>query len=175
VLVRERADLAIHFVAARDGQAAALSEAVSASIGLGLPDPSRRCELGELSAVSIGPEQWLLLMPLRRAGDMGQALRTACAGLATLVEVGDGRGVIEVSGPRARDALAKGIPVDLHPRAFGPGRTASTMAGLIDMTLSQIDDAPTFQIILFRSLAGSFWHWLDGAAAEFGLAATPSA
>ena len=30
------------------------------------------------------------------------------------------------------------------------------------VTLWQVDDAPTYDIAVFRSLAGSFWKWLDG-------------
>jgi len=35
--------------------------------------------------------------------------------------------------------------------------------------LWQIDDSPTYDIAVPRSLAASFWHWLAESAAEFGL------
>ncbi len=31
------------------------------------------------------------------------------------------------------------------------------------------DGTPVFEIVVFRSLAGSFWHALSESAAEFGL------
>ena len=36
----------------------------------------------------------------------------------------DSRLVLRLSGPRVRDVLAKGVPVDLHPKAFKPGDVA---------------------------------------------------
>ena len=71
-----------------------------------------------------------------------------------------------------RDALAKLIPIDVHPRAFEVGDVASTVASHIGVTLwrvaDQPDAAPVFEIIMFRSLARSFWHALTEAAAEYG-------
>jgi methylglutamate dehydrogenase subunit D len=31
--------------------------------------------------------------------------------------------VLRITSPRVRDALAKGVAIDLHPRAFRPGDT----------------------------------------------------
>lgn len=56
-----------------------------------------------------------------RARDLGQRLR----GLASIFDQSGGRTVLRLSGPRARDVLAKGLPIDLHSRAFGPGSAAT--------------------------------------------------
>jgi sarcosine oxidase subunit gamma len=37
------------------------------------------------------------------------------------------------------------------------------------MQLWQLDDAPTYELAVARSLALSLWHWLEASAAEFGL------
>jgi sarcosine oxidase subunit gamma len=68
-----------------------------------------------------------------------------------------------------RDALAKGFPIDLHPRAFRTGFTAVTSAAHIGAQLWQIDDAPTYEIAVARGFALSFWHWLEASAAEYGI------
>ncbi len=34
--------------------------------------------------------------------------------------------------------------------------------------LWQVDEAPTYEIAVPASFAGSFWHWLSDAAAEYG-------
>jgi sarcosine oxidase gamma subunit len=53
---------------------------------------------------------------------------------------------------------------------------ASTVASHIGITLWRLDDAadatPVFEVAVFRSLAGSFWHALAQSAAEFGLSVT---
>ena len=74
-----------------------------------------------------------------------------------------------MSGARARDALAKGIPVDLHPGAFGPGDAAITTVAYIGVALWQVDDAPTYEFIVPRSYFIAFHEWLIAAAAEFGV------
>ena len=80
----------------------------------------------------------------------------------------DGRALMRLSGSRVRDLLAKGCPIDLHPRAFKGGDVALTTISHIGVHLWQVDDAPTYDLALMRSMAESFWSWLDASAAEFG-------
>ncbi len=67
-----------------------------------------------------------------------------------------------------RDVLAKGVPVDLHSRAFKAGDVATTVVAYIGVQVDMLDDAPTYQVTAPRSMAGSFWSWLSASAAEFG-------
>jgi sarcosine oxidase subunit gamma len=39
----------------------------------------------------------------------------------------------------------------------------------IPVHLWQIDDRPTYEFAVARSLAQSFWRWLEASAAEYGL------
>jgi sarcosine oxidase subunit gamma len=32
----------------------------------------------------------------------------------------------------------------------------------------QVDDAPSYDLAIFRSVSASFWRWLTASAAEFG-------
>jgi sarcosine oxidase subunit gamma len=98
-----------------------------------------------------------------------EALLQPLAGLASLVEVSHGRALYALTGARVRDALAKGVPIDLHARAFRPGDAASTLVAHIPVNLWQIDDRPSYEFAIARSLAQSFWQWLTAAAAEYGL------
>jgi sarcosine oxidase subunit gamma len=89
------------------------------------------------------------------------------------VDQTDGRSILRVSGPCVRDVLRKGVTLDLHPREFGVGSTALTLVGGIDVHLWQIDERPTYDIVFYRSMTGSFWNWLVAAAAEYGLDVFP--
>ena len=40
----------------------------------------------------------------------------------------------------------------------------------IGVQLWQLDDAPTYELAVPRSMAKSFWTWFSASAAEFGLA-----
>jgi sarcosine oxidase subunit gamma len=73
-----------------------------------------------------------------------------------------------VSGPRARDVLSKGLPIDLDPRAFPLGSAATSTISLMGVQLWQADDTRSYDIAFFRSLSESFWRWLTASAAEFG-------
>ena len=71
-----------------------------------------------------------------------------------------------------RDVMAKGCRLELHPRAAGAGFCAQTPMAQVGVLLHQVDDAPVYDLLVYSGFARAFWHWLSGAAAEFGLAAT---
>jgi sarcosine oxidase subunit gamma len=102
-------------------------------------------------------------------------LRARLAGLASIADQSDGRVVLRLRGDRVRDVLAKGVPVDLHPRRFKTGDVASTLVAHVGVQIEQLDDQPTFQLMASRSLAGSLWSWLTKSAAEFGYEVVPPA
>jgi heterotetrameric sarcosine oxidase gamma subunit len=174
IVIAERSGLGLATVAARKGQAGALTDAVAGAYGVALPDGSRVAHGREVSFVGYGPGQWLAvsesLANEALARDFGRRLK----GLASISDQSGGRTVLRLSGPRARDVLAKGLPIDLHPRAFGPGSAATSTISLMGVQLWQIDDAPSYDIALFRSLSASFWRWLTASAAEFGYEVTTS-
>ena len=174
VVVAERTGLSVVSVIARRDRAAAVADAVRAGFGLALPDTPLRSAAGPRAALWAGPGQWLVVGEPAEAATLEARLKAALQDLAAVAEIGDGRAVLRLWGPGVREVLAKGIGIDVDPRAFGSGRTALTMASMIDVQLTRIDDAPTFEIMLFRGFAGSFWHWLEESAAPLGLEiATP--
>ena len=72
--------------------------------------------------------------------------------------------------PHARDVLAKGCSLDLHPTVFGPGTAAQTMLGLAGVVLIALDDAGTdYRILVRASFARYLADWLIDAAEEFGV------
>jgi sarcosine oxidase subunit gamma len=110
----------------------------------------------------------------RGGNEFAATLMRDLDGVASVADQSDGYVLIRLSGDRVRDALAKLIPIDVHPRAFAVGDAASTVAALIGVTLWRLADesnAPVFEVVLFRSLARSFWHALAGAGAQYGVAA----
>ena len=169
VTLGEIAGLSLASVIARKGKAEATAMAAKAAFGLDLPTTPRRVESGKIAFLWAGPDQWLAASrEALKAGGFERQLAGLFAGSASLTEQSDGRTVIRIAGPRARDALAKGLPIDLHARAFRPGDTALTMGAHIGLQIWQIDEAPTYEIAVFCGFAGSFWHFLTEAAAEFG-------
>ena len=166
-----REDLTLASFAAAKGKAAAVKAAILKAYGVELPSSPERIQGRDIAFVWYGPDQWLAVAE-RGAGshtgrDIELELKPLLAGLASVVDQSDGRAVVRISGSRARDVLAKGLPVDLHPRAFKANGVAITHASHIGVILWQTDAAPTYEIAMFRSFADSFTHWLLEAAAEY--------
>jgi sarcosine oxidase subunit gamma len=172
VTVSDREGVGLSTILVRKGQAAALAACVKDRFGIELPCTPRRVSNGRIAFIATGPESWLAVgedCPDR----FSSSLRDAVGAHAAVVDQSDGYAVLRVSGPKVRDTLAKGVPIDLHARAFRTGDVAGTVVSHIGVTLWRLDDredgAPVFEIIVFRSLAGSFWDWLAESSAEFGL------
>ena len=122
----------------------------------------------DVSFVGYGPGQWLAVSETLASEAMARDLAERLKGLASMSDQSSGRTVIRVSGPRARDVLAKGLPIDLDPRAFPLGSAATSTISLMGVQLWQADDTRSYDIAVFRSLSESFWRWLAASAAEFG-------
>jgi methylglutamate dehydrogenase subunit D len=141
-------------VLARKGQ----TEALIAKTGIA--DAARGSGANGVAALGIGPGRWLFL---------GQNLEELAplSGLASLSDHSDGYAVFELWGPEVRQALAKGVPVDLHPAIFTDDVAMTVIAHIGAIVWQSAPDH--FSIAVFRSYAGSFWHWLAASAGEFGL------
>ena len=168
VIVAERKGLALATIMARHGREGELARAMRDGFGLEPPERPRRVAAGDLALVGAGPGQWLAVGEGEFADNLEGRLAARLSGLAAVADQSDGRMVLRLAGPRLREALAKGCPVDLHPRAFAPGDAALTAIAYMGVHLWQLDPAPTFEIAVSRSYAESFWRWLTASAAEFG-------
>jgi len=168
VIVHEVSGLGLASVFSRNG---AFGERARAGFSI---EPQRNAYVarGPIAFVGTGPGKWLALS---RTGASGWAntLRQGFGETASVVDQSDGLGVLRVGGANVRQAFEKGFPIDFHPLAFPPGSAAVTLVAHIGVTVWQLNDAPTYEIAVFRSLAGSFMHWLSRSSAEFGLAIEP--
>ncbi len=131
---------------------------------LPVPAPGRVSVNESCTLVWSGHNQWLAI-PARY--DFA-SLVAAFEGVAAASEQGDGRALVEIAGPAARDALAKGLAIDLHPSAFSPGCVAMTALSHLSVQIWQTDDTPTYWLSVPRTVAGHVWEWLLESAAEFG-------
>jgi methylglutamate dehydrogenase subunit D len=168
VVLSERADLALAAVMVRKGANEALAKRVRAVFGLDLPTTPRRAARGSLAFVWAGPGHWLAVTEERDGTSLEKLLRHDLSNLASISDQSDGRAIVRIAGARARDVLAKGVPVDLNPRAFTAGDAAVTTVGHIAVHLWQLDETPAYEFAVLRSYAAAFWRWLMDSAAESG-------
>jgi sarcosine oxidase subunit gamma len=143
------------------------ADAVAQVLGLVLPtDPNTTTTHEDLTALWLGPDEWLLTAPPGTAADLEARLRTAFGDEpAAVTDVSANRVTLLITGPRARDLLAHGCALDLHPRAFGPGRCAQTMLARAQIVLAGEEDG--FRVLVRSSFAGYLTDWLRDAAVEY--------
>ena len=149
----------------------AFCAAVTHAMGLVLPvQPCSSVSNAIHRVVWVGPDDWFVIGPKGQADAIGAQLRTALAGLHHAVtDVSSGYTVLHLSGAPVRDVLAQGCPLDLHPRVFKPGASAGSHFFKASIWLWQIDEAPTYEVLVRRSFMGYFWLMLERSTQECGL------
>ncbi len=154
-----------------DSTDVAFVAAVKKAIGMVLPTDANtvNSKRGGTDILWLGPDEWLVSSPAGSSSTNAAKLaKELSRQRASVTPVSDGRTVIRLSGPHARDVLAKGCPLDFHPKAFGPGQCGQTLLGRTDMLL-HCRKPDAFDIYMARSFAEYAWTWLEDAAREYGL------
>lgn len=134
--------------------------------------PSTVTDSTEASVIWFGPQEWLICSTSRGGEELEAALRAAVAeSSGAAVDVSAQRTTLRLSGAHARDVLAKGSSLDLHPSVFGPGTAAQTMLGQANVVLIPLNDNGTdYRILVRQSFARYLAEWLIDATAEFAVA-----
>lgn len=133
------------------GKAKAVDAALK-PLGLTFPAPNSQSAKGDTRLLWSGREQAFLLGA--PAPDMGEA--------AAVTDQSDGWAILTLSGPLARDTLARLVPLDLRDAAFPVGMTARSGLNHMSLTLTRTAGA-AYEVMVFRSMARTAWHELAGA------------
>lgn len=145
---------AITSVAPFSGQEVAVSAALKARFGNGLPKANRSLSKGGARITWFGPGQMMVV-----GVDPGPL-----AGAATS-DQSDGWAVMRLTGAGAEAVLARLVPVELRIAVFKRGHTARTL--LFHMTASITRVGPdSFEVMVFRSMAGTAVHEISRAMAS---------
>jgi sarcosine oxidase subunit gamma len=168
VVATERVGMTIATVMARRGKLPALAEAVETHFRLELPLGATLTSAEGIAFLGISPDRWLATNANADAAFIPR-LEARLGGLASVVDQTGGLGILRLTGPRLFETLEKGVQIDVSPHAFAPGSVAVTSIAHIGVTLWKLDNAPTFEIAVARSLAASFFHWLEMSASAYGL------
>lgn len=161
---------AVNLRARRDDTAA--RQALETALGTALPQTGKSATAGGETLLALGPDEWLLV---GNDGPSAAGLRQACDGHHVAVtEVGENYCTLVATGPKARRVLAKGCPLDLHPRAFRPGDVAGTVVAKATVILHLLRDeggdrGALFHLLVRRSFADYLFRWLEDAGREDGV------
>ncbi|MFF6808187.1 sarcosine oxidase subunit gamma family protein [Streptomyces sp. NPDC012616] len=148
----------------------AAADAVGLALGLTLPlEPDTVVRAGESTALWLGPDEWLLVGPPGGARELERRIREAAGEEpVSVTDVSAQRTTVLVAGAGARDLLAHGCSLDLHPRAFGSGRCAQTTLGRTQVVLvAREEPSAGFWVLVRSSFAGYLTDWLLDAATEY--------
>jgi sarcosine oxidase subunit gamma len=163
---RRRCDLVQ--LAARKGRVVDLAAALRAAFQFELPPPGNATTANDIAALWLQPNAWMLMAPPTVEGAFAHTVQAACGDAGSVVDQTHGRVSFSIAGRNARRVLQNLCRLDLHPRAFGPGRVATTPMAEITCLLYQRDEIPTFDLILSTSFATHFAGALTHAAAGVG-------
>jgi heterotetrameric sarcosine oxidase gamma subunit len=117
--------------------------------------------------LQVGPQRWLVIDRRDRLESLSASLATGLEGFV-VTDLSQARTVLRIGGGKARDVLAKGCALDLHPGVFPVGScTATSVVGLAAVLVA-VDDAPTYDLHVARTYGQYVWEWICEAAAEYG-------
>jgi sarcosine oxidase subunit gamma len=153
-----------------DTRDAAFMDAVQSVIGCRAPEKANTVARGNgYDMMWLGPDEWLVRSQAAhdatRTAPLQAKLGAAFKGVfASAVDIGSGYTVLEISGTRVREVLARGCPLDLHPKLFGAGQCAQSHYFKASMTLLHTGD-DSFDLVVRRSFADYFVKIMLDAAA----------
>jgi sarcosine oxidase subunit gamma len=98
-----------------------------------------------------------------------QTLRNGLDGaFGSILDISANRTLLEIRGPKARELLAHGVPIDLDARSFGPGSCAQTLLAKAQVIIERHDESG-FHIHVRTSFASYVADWLLDTAADTNL------
>lgn len=147
-----------------DFDAPEFAAAVRDVTGCALPQIRRFNETGDGGLGWMAPDELLLVTDYAAAPQKTFALGATLAGRHHLaVNVSDARAAFRITGPGARELIARGAPVDLTPETFTSGDFRRTRLGQVAAAFwLGADDA--FTLICARSLGAYVFDWLKTSA-----------
>lgn len=137
------------------GDTLELSAALEQAHGVKLPAAGRSTGKGGLRCLWFGRGEVMLI---------GAAPAAELSTHAAVVDQSDAWTVVTISGVGVVDVLARLVPIDLRASTFKRGHTARTQLGHMHASILRTG-AEAFQIMVFRSMAGTLVHDLKQAMA----------
>lgn len=123
----------------------------------GLPGILRGGTYREGTALGLGPDEWLLILP-------ADAPAPVIAGPHALTDIRDRNLGIDIAGPGAAALIQTGCALDFA-RAFPPGKVTRTVYEGVEIVVWRIAE-DRFRVEVWRSFAAYVWDALALAAGD---------
>lgn len=135
--------------------------------GLRLPSTGGVASTADALVLSVRPDRWLVLAAPASAGAAAATWCQRCDGRAAVIDQSSALAAIFLSGPAAREALARGCRLDLSVDAFPPGRAAATVIAQVAATLAVLRGGVL--LLTPSTTARHVREWLETSARAFGV------
>jgi sarcosine oxidase subunit gamma len=166
VTLRERRPASMVQVAGWPSAAGPLTARVREMTDIEPPTAGKTASGDDLTVLWTAPGRWLIVSETR--ADLAETLTAAIdADVGTVSDLGHARCVLRLLGPMAPSVLAKGLPIDLHLRAFAVDGVVQGSIHHMGVLVHRVA-ADAFDLYVFRGFAVSMLEWLIDAAAEYG-------
>jgi len=140
------------------------TDAVRRVIGVALPVAANTARsAGDCTVCWLCPNEWLMMCAPDEEDLLVQTLRDRLRShFASVVQISGGQTIFAFEGDTARELIAKGCPLDLHPRVFSVGQCAQTHLAKAPVLLRPTPGG--IELVVRRSFADYLWRWLERAA-----------
>lgn len=129
----------------------------------GLPVPGRSVGDGRRQLLAITDDTYFLI------DDAGEvAIADVSDAFHVALDASDAWTSLFLTGREATALLAKGCALDFHSSVFPPGACAAAGFAQIRAVIWRPGDDLMYGLMIGRSYALSFWHWLLEAADDYG-------
>jgi sarcosine oxidase subunit gamma len=141
---------------------AAFIESVENALGLALPPVANAVTSSTgLRIFWLGPDEWLVHLPLETVEDKINTLQEALDNqYVAITEVSDYFSVLELSGPQVREIIASASPFDTRSQHFKTGQCTQTRFGHASILLWPLAEIPGFGLQVRWSYAQYVYDYL---------------
>lgn len=144
---------------------AAFLSAVESVLGVALPLKANTVAVGaNCTLYWLGPDEWLYKGVYSTVPTVVTQLKTALNGQhVAVVDVSSGYTTLSITGAGAAGLIARGCPLDLHPKAFAVGACAQTHIAKSAALIRPLQ-SDAFEVVVRRSFARYLVDWLCAAS-----------
>lgn len=140
-----------------------------------VPCASATSPTGSLSALWLGPDEWMLVCDMGAEVSLENKLKVGLNGQHfQICNVTDYYVCIDITGHQTREILMNMTTLDMHKRSFVPGQVKGTILGHANAFIWQLHTdtgaAETFRLIVRSSMADYVWCLVTRSGRLFGLA-----
>lgn len=131
--------------------------------------PGATSSTSEYTAIPLSPGEWMLISTRTAGMKFGEDLRSKLKKNGYASEQSDGRMIFRLTGPRVVELMQKACRLDLHPSKTGKGWCAQTQMAQAGVIIHQIDNKPSYDILVYSGFAQHFAEWLLHTGAQLNI------